>query len=57
MYAFVEKEECSKEEETRRQSREITSFIFCVHAGFTRSSATPLNKVSLSMELNEHQTV
>ncbi|PIU59262.1 hypothetical protein COS86_05200 [Candidatus Bathyarchaeota archaeon CG07_land_8_20_14_0_80_47_9] len=38
MYAFIEKEECPKEEKTFRQSWEITQItIFHFHAGLCRS--------------------
>jgi hypothetical protein len=47
VYAFIEKEECSKEEKAFGQSWEITRiFIFCVHAGLCCSSAVPLTRLT-----------
>jgi hypothetical protein len=46
VHAFIEKEECYKEEKTYGQSWEITHTSFCAHADPRRSSATPLTRLT-----------
>jgi hypothetical protein len=36
VYAFIEEEECSKEEKTRGQDWQIADFTFAFHAGLRR---------------------
>ena len=48
MYAFIEEEECSKEEKTRGQDWQIVDFTFAFYAGLRRSYAMSLTRVTHS---------